>query len=422
MSQDRLEEAFAPLRERTSPAHLRTQPVRVRPAKVRAKILVAVGAMEMAAAIVTMWPRPASAAGLLAQAGKAFTGHAVIYNVESTGKRIRIGEGWYAPGRSRLQFKRGDALAYIRVYNGPKQQELIWDPESNRITLRTGVKEDRVTEMPSELDPQSLAMMVKDFKPKGEMNLKLKPATLVGKPAQRLDVDFGDRTLRLYGDAKDLRLIGYETVFKLPQGKTRMEQVLLSPERPTEKDLTSNVTYNGRTFDPFAEKIRIGESMETPLSVDEVEGKRIAIRKVAMNSRHDLFVLYTGVFGKYGENYVPTEIRDDAGGKYIRMPGFSPYGKGFTDGTPYTYDRKPLEGMHFMREGRGSPTKVSIGFRKEFKKDVVFRREFAVKPASGPLLEFFPFMALSPLNERDLRRTEAFIKRHRVENAKRLGP
>lgn len=411
MNQDRLEEAFAPLRERNAPEHLRTRIIEAKPSRFRPTFLVAVGAMGIAAATVTMWPRSASAAGLLEQAKRAFVGHSVSYRVEADGKRTKIGEGWYAPGQSRTFFAGLREMQFVRVMNEKEGFEAFWDADSGRISWKEGVDKLPMDAFPSHLDPSGLAALVSGQSIKGD--LKLEPGTFEGKPVQRVDFAINNRKVRLIADAKDLRLIAFDVRYQLSGGKPRHELTILKSGMPTPKELAPIFTYNGRTFDAREEKERIGRTMEKPLSVDKGEAGDIAVRKVAMNSRHDLFVLYTG------EAYLPVEIRDDAGGTYLRNTGFSPRGHLESNEVAFRYNGKPLDGMYFSRNGKGTPTRVSIAFRRQSapRGPEIFRREYSVKPAPGPILDFFPFMAISPLTVADLELNEANTQMFRAYNA-----
>jgi hypothetical protein len=412
MSQDRLEEMFAPLRERTAPAHLRTRPLAVRHQSFRPVFFVAAGAMGLAAAAVTMWPRPASAAGLLEQAKRAFVGSSVTYVVQRDGKLIRIGQGWYAPGASRAVFADREVASFVHVFNAKAGFEMYWNPAVGNVAWTEGATEDKVNVLPDQLDPKGLAALIREQRLPED--LKLEPGTFEKRPVHRLKFKVGRRTVQLYADTKDLRLVGFEVRYRLPNGTPRHELTVLSPNLPSEKDLAPTISYNGRTFDAGEERKRIAATMVKPLSAETLNGERVSVRKVAMNSRYDLFVLYTG------DLHIPSSIRDDAGGTYLRAGGFSPQGHSQAFGSPYRYDGKPLRGAHFIRLGKGRPARVSIAFRKEAMATggLSVPREYGLDIAKGPLLDFFPFMALAPRTVGDLERAYASTLMFRYYNAK----
>lgn len=406
MNQDRLEEAFAPLRERTAPAHLRTRPLAAKKAILRPVFLVAVGATGLAAAVVTMWPRPASAAGLLEQAKGQFFGHSRTYLIHPDGKRQVIGEGWRVDGETRLDSTDADGLRHVWINSRKGRFEMRWQPDHSRIEWSDDPKEVLIAPIPTHLDPEGLAMLVQHMKaPEG---LKLESAKLDGRSVQRLDFMVNTRKLTLFADPGDLRLIAYETNYRFRNREWRRELTKLDDTLPGDV-FKPVITYNGRRIDVREERERIRKEFAKSLAVRIVPDGLVTLRKVAMNSRKDLFVLYTGVAGEQGETYLPSQISDDAGGTYVRGSGFSPSGLPARDGKGYKYDGKPLQGIWFTRLGKETPTRVTIGFRRmeDPVKGVAFKISQPVKPAATPLLDFLPFMGMAPGSVEDLERGRA---------------
>jgi hypothetical protein len=393
-SEDRMEELFAPLREREAPARLRETPVPVSPAAPRRFLrpLVAgvAGIAVMAVGAVIMWPRPASAAELMAQLSDGFVGSALIYEADARGGRRLVGEGWFAKDAYRLE-GRSRGMTLLSIYNAREGFEMSWSPEYGTM-LWLKPAPSRHAPFPLVLDAQSLLPRVRNLKVT-EMP-PVESVTFEGKPALRVRLVRPQGSLSLYADPRSRRLIGLERKAREPDGRMVWEITKLSPEEPSRERFRPVLEFGGRRFDVREERERIRRELDLPVATYPVADGKVAIRRMVMNRRGDLFLLYSTPPRWAGAEYVPGEVTDDAGGRYIPGPPLRPY----LDTDPrawrgYTFGDDRLRGRWYLRLGAGKPKNVRVVFHRESPSKTLFEHRQPLPVISTDLPDFMPFMA-----------------------------
>jgi hypothetical protein len=393
-SEDRMEELFAPLREREAPARLREAPMptpRSTPRGLLRPLLAgAVGAAALTFGAVTMWPRPASAAELMAQLSDGFVGSARVYEADARGGRRLIGEAWLAQDAYRLE-GRTRGMTLLTIYNEREGFEMGWFPEHGTMVWLKATS-PHPTPFPLVLDAKSLLPRMRNLKVT-EMP-PVESATFEGRPALRVRLVRPQGSLSLYADPRSRRLIGLERKARESDGRTVWEITKLFPGEPPREKFQPVVAFNGRRFDVREERERIRRELERPAATYAVADGKVAIRRMALNRHGDLFLLYSTPPRWPGAAYVPTEVTDDAGGRYIPGPPLRP----FLETDPrawrgYSFLDDRLQGRWYLRLGTGQPKNVRVVFHRESPAKKLFEHRQPLPTIPTDLPDFMPFMA-----------------------------
>ena len=362
----------------------------------------------LALAVALLLPRNASAQVLIAKASQGFVGHTRTFNIDAKGKRRFAYEAWYAPGKAR-QEKGEPGRGSVMVVNSELNFTLDVNPEAGSFELMERSFGSQPLAFPSTLDPKTLAELLRH---RGNLPVPaLTDATLDGQKVKKADLMRNGEGSVLYGAPDTLRLIAYEVVWTLPHRGRIHELTYLEPGDPSPKRFEPVVEIEGRWFDVLKDRERVRDRLATPLAEYTVPGGKVSIRDVTMNRNHDLFVLYTGLNAGYGNDYLPSSITDDVGGVYVRGIGFLPYGLAREGRWPgYTFDKKPLQGAWYARLGGGTPTKVTVAFRRQFdpQTKIAFRYTQAIAPESWSVPDFMPFMSMGMSSPQTLESGRAF--------------
>ncbi len=370
---------------------LRARVARLRPtphsSALRPLLFAGVGLGSAGLAAVLLFPRSASAAPLLAQVTKGFVGHSRTFRLDAKGGRYLENEGWYAPGRSRLE-----------TFNPQYPGTLILDERRNLLlcydrkngSLKIGKPRTAVVSpwFPLALDATTLADSLRQV----HRLPPLEDALLDGSRVKRADLRENGRGVVLYGEPGTLRLVAFESSFVLPNRSPLHELTYLEPGLPPEGSFDPVVDLNGRRVDALRERDRIDRNFAKGLAHYSVPGGELVVRHVAMNRHGDLFVLYTGFPDEAYNGIYPTTITDDAGGVYVKGIGLIP----FDAEQGFAYGGKPLAGAWYARLSGGRPRQVTITFRQPFtpgaKTEIRYTQ--AISPQPVDVLDFQPFMFL----------------------------
>jgi hypothetical protein len=374
--------------------------------------LASAGMAGLALSVALLMPRNASAQALIAKASQGFVGHTRTFTIDAKGKRRFESEAWYAPGKTRQENAEAQGRT-IMIANAERGFTLYVNPQTGISDLVERSFSGQQLSFPSTLDPQTLAEILR-----GRGNLPvpaLTDAVLDGQKVKKADLMRNGEGSVLYGAPDTLRLIAYEAVWTPPHRGRIHELTYLEPGNPPPERFDPVIEIEGRPIDLLKDRERVRKRLAKPLAEYPVPGGKIEVRGVTMNRNHDLFVLYTALNAGYGNDYLPSAITDDAGGVYVRGIGFRPYGLAREGRWPgYTFDGKPLEGAWYARLGSGTPTKVTINFRRQSEPGWpnAFRHVQPVKPLAVDVPDFMPFMSmgLGSLSRLEEGRTFAFTE------------
>jgi len=209
-------------------------------------------------------------------------------------------------------------------------------------------------------------------------------------------------TTVLYADVASHQVLAY--LIKSELFGRKAETLILRDAQPvTAAAFEPIIKIGGRSVNVYDERKRLEEELSKPLATYNVPGGTVNVRSVVANARGDVFVLYTGISGKYGTNVIPMVVTDDRGGVYAKGNGFQPheYEPGAWQG--FAFDGKPLEGAWFIHlsgpnpPGPNSSGQVTVGFKKEFEPmtNLAFRHKEVPVRAAGDLPSFMPFMGMA---------------------------